>query len=79
MSLLDKKKLTNWFLLTRTGLLTHTLGTQSSTILPFSCEVELILIEELYVEFEHKVEHEKTSVILWLVVAFSDFCDDFDG
>jgi hypothetical protein len=29
-----------------------------------SWEVELILIEELDVEFEHKVEHEETSVIL---------------
>jgi hypothetical protein len=25
------------------------------------------------------VEHEETSVILWLVVASSDFCDNFDG
>jgi hypothetical protein len=33
-------------------------------ILPFACEIELILIEELDVEFEHKVEHEEIGVIL---------------
>jgi hypothetical protein len=51
-------------LLTRIGLLTDTLGAPSSTVLPFACEVESILIEELDVEFEHKVEHEETGVIL---------------
>jgi len=55
------------------------LGAPSSVILPFACEIELILIEELDVEFEHKVEHEEIGVILWLVVTSSDFCDDFDG
>jgi hypothetical protein len=25
------------------------------------------------------VEHEESSVIFWLVVTFSDFCDDSNG
>ncbi len=59
--------------------MTHTLGAPSSPIFPFACEVESIIIEELDVEFEHKVEHEESSVIFWLVVTFSDFCDDSNG
>jgi hypothetical protein len=50
-------------LLIKIGLLTHTLGAPSSPIFPFACEVESIIIEELDVEFEHKVEHEESSVI----------------